>query len=200
MIHSVLFDLGGVLEEIDAASKIEKWTNGLIPAKESLNRWLTAKSVRLFETGRISSEEFASLVVRELCLDILPEEFLEEFSYWLLGPIDGAVDLVSRVKGNGFQVASFSNSNAIHWPIMELHLCASNLFQENFPSHMIGICKPDKDAFLEASRRWGVAPENILFLDDSAINCQGARSIGMRASQVIGVEGAHKALINEGIL
>lgn len=200
MIEAVLFDLGGVLETVSAASQVESWTHGEIPASEFWHRWLSADSVRLFETGRIDANTFASHVVDELGIHVEPDVFLEGFSSWAAGPFDGAADLVSRVRQAGFRVASFSNSNAVHWPIMQCHQKTEEIFEANFPSHLLGLCKPDASAFREVADRWGVAPGRILFLDDNEVNCEGAREAGMRAERVQGVVGAQDALRKHGIL
>lgn len=200
MTTSVLFDLGGVLERVSAAPQVESWTHGEIPASEFWHRWLTAESVRLFETGRVDASAFASHVVGELGIHVEPDVFLEGFLAWPDGPFDGASELVSRVREAGFRVASFSNSNAVHWPIMQIHQDTESLFEANFPSHLLGRCKPDVEAFREVARRWGVSPGQILFLDDNEVNCQGARAAGMVAERVQGVVGAHEALRKHAIL
>lgn len=200
MIEAVLFDLGGVLETVSAAPQVESWTHGEIPASEFWHRWLSADSVRLFETGRIDANAFASHVVDELGIHVPPDVFLEGFSSWAAGPFDGASALVSRVRQAGFRVASFSNSNALHWPIMQRHQKTEEIFEANFPSHLLGLCKPDASAFREVADRWGVAPGRILFLDDNEVNCEGAREAGMRAERVQGVVGAQDTLRKHGIL
>ncbi len=199
MIEAVLFDLGGVLERVSAAPQVESWTHGEIPASEFWHRWLTAESVRLFETGRVDASAFASHVVDELGIHVPPDVFLEGFSSWAAGPFDGASALVSRVRQAGFRVASFSNSNALHWPIMQRHQKTEEIFEANFPSHLLGLCKPDASAFREVADRWGVAPGRILFLDDNEVNCEGARAAGMLAERVQGVVGAQEALRRHGI-
>lgn len=200
MIQAILFDLGGVLERVAAAPQIEEWTHGQIPASEFWHRWLHAESVRLFETGRIGAEEFSAHVVDELGIQVSPAVFLEGFLTWPAGPFEGAFELVSRVRGQGMRVASFSNSNAVHWPIMQMHQRTAEAFEANFPSHELGLCKPDREAFSEVARRWGMAPEHILFLDDNEVNCKGARAAGMHAEHVQGVAGARFALSQRKIL
>jgi len=199
-IEAVLFDLGGVLERVAAAAQIEEWTHGQIPASEFWTRWLHAESVRLFETGRISADAFAPHAVEELGIRVDPAEFLTGFQTWPAGPYDGAFELVSRVREHGYRVASFSNSNATHWPIMQEHQRTSEAFEANFPSHLLGLCKPDREAFEEVAKRWGIAPDRILFLDDNEVNCEGARSAGMQAQRVLEVSGARQALGARGIL
>lgn len=199
-IEAVLFDLGGVLERVVAAEQIEIWTKGQIPSSDFWHRWLTAESVRLFETGKIGPQEFSAHAVDELGIHVDPSAFLRGFATWLAGPYDGASALVSRVRERGFRVASFSNSNEVHWPIMETHQDTSRVFEANFPSHQLGICKPDHEAFLEVARRWNIAPEHILFLDDNEVNCEGAKAAGMQAVHVLEVAGANAALVDHKIL
>ena len=200
MIEAVLFDLGGVLERVAAAPRVEAWTRGQIPASEFWHRWLSAEAVDRFESGAIGAEDFARLAVPELGLSISPAEFLADFRSWLAGPYDGASEVVELVRSRGLAVASFSNSNEVHWPIMESHQDTGSLFEQNFPSHKIGICKPRPAAFAEVARLWRRNPSTILFLDDNEVNCAGARSSGMRARRVDGPEGARQALADEGIL
>jgi HAD superfamily hydrolase (TIGR01509 family) len=197
---SILFDLGGVLERVDAAPRVESWTSGRIPSGEFWSRWLGARSVADFESGRIGPEEFGVRAVAELGLAIGPEAFLDDFRSWLAGPYAGAADLVAELRSRGFSVASFSNSNEIHWPTMERHQDAARTFDANFPSHRIGRCKPDPEAFLDVLRRWGREASQVLFLDDNEANCRGARSAGIEAERVDGVAGARAALARRGLL
>lgn len=199
-IEAVLFDLGGVLERVVAAPQIEEWTRGQIPASEFWHRWLSAESVRRFETGRIGTLEFCEHAVDELEIRVSPQEFKYGFLTWLAGPYEGASDLVRRVRAAGRKVASFSNSNEAHWPIMERHQDTAAIFDANFPSHLLGICKPDRESFVEVAKRWEVEPGRILFLDDNEVNCEGARAAGMRAERVQEVAGATAALVRAGIL
>ncbi|HNY31682.1 MAG TPA: HAD family phosphatase [Fibrobacteria bacterium] len=199
-ITAVLFDLGGVLERVVAAAMVDAWSMGKVQASEFWSRWLEARSVERFESGRTDAATFAEEVIAELGLELDSEEFLEAFPSWLAGPYDGARELVMDVRRAGLQVASFSNSNEIHWPIMEAHQRAEELFHANFPSHRIGFSKPDPAAFTEVLRLWEIPAEQILFLDDNAVNVEAARKAGMRAERVQGVVGARKALAEAGFV
>lgn len=199
-IDVVLFDLGGVLERVAAAPKVEAWTQGRIPADKFWSTWLASPAVRDFESGTISSDTFALRAVRELGLSISPPEFLDDFRGWLAGPYDGAHELVSSVRRAGVRTASFSNSNAVHWPIMERHQSTMELFDANFPSHRLGLCKPDVEAFAKVVKMLGRPAERVLFLDDNQVNVDGARSCGLRAERVDGPGAARETLEREGIL
>lgn len=199
-IDVVLFDLGGVLERVAAAPKVEAWTKGRIPSDKFWITWLTCAAVRDFETGRISSDTFALRAVQELGLEVPASVFLDDFRSWLAGPYDGARELVESVRRSGARTASFSNSNAVHWPIMERHLSTMELFDANFPSHRLGHCKPDVEAFTRVVKLLGRPAERILFLDDNQMNVDGARATGMQAECVEGPGNARQALERAGLL
>jgi len=198
-ISAILFDLGGVLERVVAAPRVEAWTAGRIPVGEFWSRWLSAKSVADFESGRTDPETFADRAVAELGLDIAADHFLEDFRSWLAGPYDGASELVAELRARDYRVASFSNSNEIHWPIMERHQKTASTFHADFPSHKLGFCKPDPQAFLEVLRRWNIPASGVLFLDDNEVNCSVARAVGMAADRVDGVDGARQSLLRRKI-
>lgn len=199
-VKAVLFDLGGVLERVVAAAMVDAWSMGKVQASEFWTRWLEARSVERFESGRIDAATFAEEVIAELSLELDAEEFLEAFPTWLAGPYDGAKELVMDVRRAGLPVASFSNSNDIHWPIMESHQRAGEVFHANFPSHQIGYSKPDPLAFAEVLRRWEIPAGQILFLDDNEVNVKAAREAGMQAERVQGVLSARAVLEARGVL
>ena len=45
----------------------------------------------------------------------------------------------------------------------------------------MGLRKPDPEIFLRAASELGLRPDECLFIDDRANNCDGARQVGMRA-------------------
>jgi HAD superfamily hydrolase (TIGR01509 family) len=74
-------------------------------------------------------------------------------------------------------------SNASHMyllPIME-KLGLKTLFSNVFVSSQLGFAKPDKRAFLTVLQTMKVLPEDAVMVDDSALNVDAAREVGMRA-------------------
>src|SRR4051812_39327163 len=94
----ILFDMGGVLVEFVGVSRLIEWTSGTLSVDELWRRWLASPSVRAFESGRGSAEEFAQAIVRELELPITPAAFIAEFAAWLTRVYDGAEELLTALK------------------------------------------------------------------------------------------------------
>jgi len=52
----------------------------------------------------------------------------------------------------------------------------------------MGIVKPDTAGFHHVIEQLNVAPGNIAFFDDNQINVDAARSVGLVAERVVGLE------------
>ncbi|MBP5675849.1 MAG: HAD-IA family hydrolase, partial [Bacteroidales bacterium] len=50
-----------------------------------------------------------------------------------------------------------------------------------FISSEMKMMKPSREFYLEAVRRIGLPPEEIVFIDDSLVNVQAARAVGIDA-------------------
>ena len=69
-----------------------------------------------------------------------------------------------------------------------------------FLSFELGLVKPDQEIYEAVMRTTGLAGDAILFLDDNAINVEGARAAGLDAAQATGVESARSILEKRGLL
>lgn len=189
----MVFDLGGVLVELDGAPPAMPGST----LEESWARWLASPMVRAFESGAIDADAFADRMVSSLAPGMSPERFLDRFMGWPIGPYDGAVDLVEGLPDH-IITATLSNSNDLHWPLF-MAMGLDEPFEHHFPSHRTGLVKPDAAAFRNVIDGLGFAPAEILFLDDQVANVDAARTCGAQARQVSAVEGARAALIECGV-
>ena len=104
-IKGVLFDIGGVLVELDGGPSLAAML-GVAPDHESLHGlWIASPSVAAHETGRIAEDEFAAGLVAELGLPISAEAFLQEFCDWPKGLLPGALELLEEMPA-GCRVAA----------------------------------------------------------------------------------------------
>lgn len=194
----VVFDLGGVLADFGGLGPLREMT-GIESDEELWRRWLTSDPVRRFESGLGSDEEFASALVEEWRLPVSAEELLEMFPAWLVGPYDGAVELVHETAEHA-RVACFSNSNRLHWEAGAERWPLLREFERSFASFEIGAVKPDPEAFEIVVRELGVPAPQTLFLDDNQLNVDAALKVGLQSRRVSGVDGARAALVDVGVL
>ena len=198
MFDVVVFDLGGVLADFGGVAPMRALAR--IDSDADLwRRWLTCEWVRRFERGHCSAAEFADGFLDEWRIDVDPPTFLAEFSGWLVGPYNGADELVQEVSAVA-EVACLSNTNAVHWEAGAARWPLLRHFDRTFLSFELGMVKPDADIFERVVAELGVEPERILFLDDNEINVTAAREVGLCATEVRGVDAARAALVDQGVL
>ena len=113
--------------------------------------------------------------------------------------LPGAYDLLAAVRRR-YRVASVSNTNEIHWDRFANTWALPAAFDHNFPSHLVGKFKPDAEYFAHVVDSIGVPARRVLFIDDNAINVEGAQRVGLQARRAVGVEGARAAFAELGLL
>jgi glucose-1-phosphatase len=192
-IQVLLFDLGGVLVDFDGITPLVGLAGGRLSREEARRFWLLSPSVRRFETGRCSGEEFARGAIAELGLEIAPAFFLREFLAWDRGPMPGALDLLDELRPR-FLMACLSNNNELHWARLCAETGLAGKFHRCYLSQEIGLIKPDHEIFDHVIRDLAVSPARILFLDDNPECVEAARAAGMNARQARGVQEARAAL------
>lgn len=195
----LLFDRGGVIVELAGRPAFRAWLPQSMSDEEIWERWIRSPAVRSFESGNSSAEAFASGVIAEFGLAVEPHSFLAEFEQWARAPFPGALDLLDQLRGR-FQLACFSNTNAMHWPRFLGEMGLGEAFHAHFASHELGVLKPDREAYELVVRALGCPAERVLFLDDVAINVEGARDAGLAAHRVQGPEGARTLLRSLSLL
>lgn len=197
-VEMVLFDLGGVLVELQGVSEMRELTS-LTTDEELWRDWLACPWVRAFESGACSPDEFARGVVDTWGLPISAEDYLKRFEAWPTGPLVGAEELVAEVIGM-VPAGCFSNTNFLHWDACFSRWPLVELFERRFLSFELGLLKPDVEAFEKVATLVGRSPGQVLFLDDNQLNVDGAREAGFWAERVRGPGEARSALVAAGVL
>ena len=194
----IVFDLGGVLIETAGVARMLELLGEGVTAEELWRRWLSAASVRDFESGRIGPERFALAICAEFALDITPEQFLAEFTTWARDLYPGALLMIEELSGT-HRLACLSNTNALHWTHIDATTDLLPFFAHRFASHEIGLLKPDAEIFHHLIEQLGVPPGRILFFDDNRINVEAARAVGIAAYRAEGPEEVREVLREKGI-
>lgn len=198
-ITTVLFDLGGVLVELDGPPVRQEWQAGDQLPEDTWPHWMTSQAVRQFESGKILPEIFASQLVDEFDLSINATDFMQHFLHWLSGLYDGSHALLDELRPH-YQLGILSNTNELHWPRIMDEMQLAGRFDHYFASFEMGLMKPDVSAFEHVIQQMDVSPGEVLFLDDTLKNIEAARACGLQAVQVRGVTNARETIESMGLL
>jgi len=198
-IRVLLFDLGGVLIELNDLSTLLHLDGDEMPINKLWSDWLSSPAARAFEMGISTKEQFADKYIEETNLPIKRNEFLNAFTQLPKGLYPDAHRLIERCRDRYF-IACLSNTNALHWQRLTHEMGIDGMFDQHFASHLTGKLKPDRESFEHVLQSLNCDPSAILFLDDNEMNVKAARSFGIIAYRTEGAQEAEKILEKIGIL
>ena len=179
--------------------RLAQWLGDAEVAEEHWRRWLGAGSVRQFELGRLSPEEFASGFLEEFPLDLTPAQLLDEMRGFVTGRLPGARALLDELRPH-YLVACLSNTNGLHAPWMLGELGLGRRLHRVFLSFETGFLKPDPETFEHVCRELELPPGEILFFDDAPPNVEAARAVGLHAVRAHGPADCRRELERRRLL
>ena len=184
-VDALLFDVGGVLIEVDFRLAFEHWARcANVPVEQIAARFRPDAAYEAHERGEISGAEYFSALRQSLGIDLPDDQFAHGWCAIFRGAIPGAGELLARLARIR-PVFLFSNTNALHyerWTAQFPELIAP--VTRIICSQQIGLRKPAVEAYEKVCSMIGVAPQRIAFFDDLAENVEGARRAGLTAFHV----------------
>jgi HAD superfamily hydrolase (TIGR01509 family) len=197
----ILFDLGGVLVEIDQ-DRIFTHLSSLTGMQVSDIRTKIYSERDLWQHFIRNEWDAATLVCevnRLLGGALLEEDIVAAFNQELGNPIESTASLIPKLLQNGIQVGCLSNTNSVHWKYLQTSYGFMSLFQVQFASQELGAAKPDSEIYETVEQRLQVTGNELLFFDDRLENIEAARARGWRAYQYSDYDSIISALTNHGL-
>jgi len=136
------------------------------------------------ERGEITEDAFLALLTEHLepLLGHHPEMHrFREIYFEALQPNPEMIELMRKLKGEGYRMAMLTN-NVREWePVWRAMLPVDEIFEIVVDSGFVGCRKPESKIYALTLERLGEPAEACLFVDDVLINCEGARKAGLHA-------------------
>lgn len=184
-VKNIIFDLGGVLLNIDPKKTIEAF--GVLGTEQLIGDKGLSYDHDIFyqmEQGQVTPDEFRDGVRQLLAANISSEKIDAAWTAMLLDFPGIRVELLRSLRKE-YKIYLFSNTNAIH--VEKYHsnfrnqhgFEVSTLFEKDFYSNEIGFRKPTPESFQEIIRLSGINPSESLFIDDSRQNVEAAIATGL---------------------
>jgi glucose-1-phosphatase len=182
----VLFDLGGVVIDIDFGRIWQFWTAAAgVPLGKLADELGPASSdntaFHQFERGQLSEAAFFAATSARTGMQMSAQEWHDGWNAIFVGDMPGTLALLQQLRSR-VRLMALSNINAPHHAVTTTrfaHLLAP--FERVFFSHELGLRKPERAIFDKIVEQSGIAPANILFFDDMIGNVEGARQAGLQA-------------------
>lgn len=184
-MKALLLDLGGVVIDVDPRRCFAYWAEAAeVDVGRIAERWCADAAYEAFEIGAIGFEEYLESLAARLDISLGEDDWRAGWNALLGEPIAEVVAALPALAAR-VPLYCFSNTNVVHQAAWEQrHAAALTPFRRIYVSWQLGLRKPCVGAYQRVADDIGVAPEDIVFLDDNAANVQGASAAGLVARHV----------------
>jgi putative hydrolase of the HAD superfamily len=205
-IKNIIFDLGGVVLDIDEKVVYQELEKMGINVSELAQSKEFMEIMSRFDTGIYTASTFRKKIKALLGLEKMTDQKFD--SIWnamLLDIPRERIEALEKVKQH-YKIFLMSNSNEIHYDlyVRDLQLRFGydefdKLFNKSYFSFAEHLEKPDPRFFELILDHEGLLPEETLFIDDTAANIKVAKSLGINTYH-ISREELVRNLFDNGVL
>lgn len=192
---TIIFDFGKVLVHYDFGPAIRKY----LPTHELQRDFATI----------FCSDEFMDAC--DLGLKTVPElmwELIDEhpvfapyvnnisptIDEFIPGEVAGMRELLKELKSNGIRLLGLTNWGASIYEIMDAYTDIFSLLDGRIISSEEHLIKPNVRIYERLIEKFSLAPKDCLFVDDKAVNIEGAEKAGLNGYQFTTAEKLRKYL------
>ena len=181
MIKNVIFDLGAVLIDWNPKYLYSK----IFHTDEAMNYFLENVCTNHWNEQQDGGRTFRD--AEDVLIQEYPEyqrEILLYYSRWtemLGGPIDETVEIFKKLKNiYPDNIFALTNWSAESWPIAVEKFDFLGWFNGILVSGQEKLKKPDARIFKLICDRYGLTPQESLFIDDNLRNIEAANNFGLQ--------------------
>lgn len=196
MIKTVIFDIGNVLIDCRGEEYMcDMFGRGLA---SSVGAATFGKPYwKQLDQGTLSGEEATERMV--LDTPELEKEIRKAMKYAgnCLFKQDYAIPWIQELKEKGFQVLFLSNYSEYLREKNPDVLDFLPYLDGGIFSYEVKMIKPDPDIYKRLIERYGLVPEECIFIDDIAENVEAAKALGIHGIQFKGYENSYDEIMSK---
>ncbi len=209
MIKAIIFDLGGVLIDLDLERCRKAFAEdvGYRKINELLDAWHQKGFYSDLEEGKLSADEFRRKIIEgsafaghsapstesvpsaESVPAVSPDDVDHAMWALLTGIEPYKIDFLRELSGK-YDLYLLSNNNGISMVrcrqiFEEAGLPMEKVFRKQYLSYEMKMLKPSPQIYRAVIEDIGLSPDEMLFIDDSVSNVAAAASLGIHAVQYV---------------
>jgi glucose-1-phosphatase len=187
MIKNIIFDLGGVILNIDFPKAVEEFRKlGVADIDKIYTGYIQSSFFDSYDKGLISDPDFIIGLKKYIPSPVSDQQVCNAWNSMILDFPEDRIELLKNLKKK-FRLFLLSNTNSIHYPVYNKQLKdkfgipdLSNLFEKVYYSFQMGLRKPDPEIFNRVTIENNLVPDETLFIDDSPLNLEAAEKLGLK--------------------
>jgi glucose-1-phosphatase len=185
-IKNIIFDLGGVIINLDMHKTIRLFESFGIPDFASTyNQFAQTDLFDRFDKGNITEDEFFRIIKQTFKLPQSRQQLVDAWNAMLLDIPVYRLEQLNWYKNN-YRSFLLSNTNETHITSFESYLLKqfgvenlSSYFEKDYYSCRVGMRKPDAEIFEYVLNENNLHPDETVFIDDTINHIRGASHVGL---------------------
>ena len=187
-IQNIIFDLGGVILNIDYMLTAKAFQElGIENYNDLYTQFSQVDIFDKLEKGEITPSYFFNEIRRLSRIEITDEQITKAWNAMLLDFPVKRLELLQKLK-NKYKIYLCSNTNEIHLIDYNKTLKQTfgidnlgDIFIKEYYSHEVGMRKPNTEIFDLIIKENNLNVKETLFIDDSPQHIEGAKKAGLIA-------------------
>jgi 2-haloacid dehalogenase len=196
----VVFDLGNVVIPWDRRHALARFVDDPAEVQRLADEVFDLEANVHLDRGAPVEEVRQLMEERHPGHGWVVDGYVEHFRHSLGEVIAGTEALIDELLAGGVRCVGLSNWSAVCFVGIPDAYPVLQRLEGVVISGEEGVCKPDAEIFRRCEARFGFGPGDVVFLDDSATNVEGARAAGWDAVLFTTPEQARAELVTRGVL
>jgi putative hydrolase of the HAD superfamily len=192
---NIIFDLGGVLLDIDYQKTIDAFEKLGVQHFEAMFSQFKADALfEKLETGHVSEADFYAAIKERTALQLTNEEIDNAWNALMLNFRTKSLEVLEKLAPD-YSLYLLSNTNSIHLkyfkkiftkatgkPLLDVY------FAKTWYSNEVGLRKPGSEIFQFVLQEENLKAGETLFIDDTLINIETAENLGFKTHHFLPTE------------
>jgi glucose-1-phosphatase len=185
-IKNIIFDLGGVIMNIDFKQTEKAFSNlGFNNFSEYITQFHITALFEEYETGKINDAAFIQGIQQLSPRPLTENEIVHAWNALLLDFPPERIELLKKIKQR-YRIFLLSNTNALHHAEFQKRFKVltggylEDIFHKTYYSQTTGMRKPNAEIYQLVIDENKLNPSETLFIDDTASNFSGAQQAGLQ--------------------
>lgn len=188
-IKNLIFDFGKVLVDYDFKPVMHAFFCDRKEEEEAFyNTFICKEFIDECDLEEIPFEQIIRKAQKEhpRFRDAL-QYFYDHYLDFVIGEMPGMKPLLIKLKERGFKLYGLTNWCSVVHKVMEKY-DIFDLLDGCVISSEVHLLKPDPAIYLHLCSRYGLKPDECLFVDDKYVNVYAAQDVGMSAVAFVNSE------------
>ena len=189
---NIIFDLGGVLLDIDFKKSIDAFKNlGIENFEDMFSQFDADALFEKLETGEISEADFYAAIKQRTTLAITDNEIDHAWNSLILQFRTQSLGFLEKLACN-YKLYLLSNTNSIHVKCFKKLFTKETgkplldaFFTKAWYSNEIGLRKPGAEIFEFVLQQENLKAAETLFIDDTLSNIETAQNLGFKTHHLL---------------